>query len=124
LGIPVTGLPPILGGTSSGSTSSFGTSGGITGGGGGDPIASMVMSFAFPIMKPIIEEQVRRVTITVMWKEGDREQSFDVVQFLVNELPYLQPVSDEDDVTPAGTPGAPGTPTPATGGNTPGTQAK
>ena len=62
------------------------------------------MGFAFPVMKPIIEEQVRRVTVAVTWKEGDKEQSFEVVQFLVNELPILPPSSDEDDVILLGAP--------------------
>ena len=50
-----------------------------------DPIASFVMSISFPIMKPVIEEGVRRATVTVSWKEGDSERTFDVVQYLVNE---------------------------------------
>lgn len=107
MGIPLNGLPPILGGTSTSTTGGFGG----TGSAGADPVSSMVMSFAFPIMKPIIEEQVRRVTVKVAWKEGDREQSFEVVQFLVNELPVLAQTNDEDDVAPAGNP----TPPPATG---------
>jgi general secretion pathway protein I len=53
--------------------------------GDSDPISSMAMQLTFPVMKPVIEEGVRRATITVAWKEGDSEQSFDVVQYLVNE---------------------------------------
>ena len=108
MGIPLNGLPPILGGTSNSPTGSLGGESSA----GADPVSSMVMSFAFPIMKPIIEEQVRRVTVKVLWKEGEREQSFEVVQFLVNELPILARTDDEDDAAPApGTPGA----QPATG---------
>jgi len=113
LGIPLSGLPPILGGSQSGTTGMGGTLGGGSGTGAGtfssggmDPISGMVMDFAFPIMKPIIEEQVRRVTVSVYWKEGDTDQTFDVVQFLVNELPYLPPESDEDDNTTPGSPAA------------------
>jgi general secretion pathway protein I len=50
-----------------------------------DPIASMAMQLAFPVLKPVIEEGVRRATVTVTWKEGDSDQTFDVVQYLVNE---------------------------------------
>jgi general secretion pathway protein I len=57
--------------------------------GGGDPLSALVMELTFPVMKPVIEEGVRRATITVSWKEGDKEQTFDVVQYLVNELPIL-----------------------------------
>ena len=44
----------------------------------------MAMNLAFPVLKPQIEEQVRRATVTVKWQEGDREKSFDVVHFLVS----------------------------------------
>jgi general secretion pathway protein I len=57
----------------------------FAGGEDSDPITSMAMQLTFPVMKPVIEEGVRRATVTVAWKEGDSEQSFDVVQFLVNE---------------------------------------
>ncbi len=63
-------------------------SGAMTGGmGGANPVAEMALQLAFPILKPHIEEQVRRATVTVRWHEGQREQSFDVVQFLVAEQP-------------------------------------
>jgi general secretion pathway protein I len=73
--------------------------------GGGDMLASMLLEMSFPIMKPIIEENVRRVSVTVKWKEGSREQSFDVVQFIVNESLGLVPSVDEDGepVTPGST---------------------
>jgi general secretion pathway protein I len=105
MGVPLNGLPPILGGPASGSGAGGGLGGGSETGGGADPISGMVMSFAFPIMKPIIEEQVRRVTVKVMWKEGEKEQNFEVVQFLVNELPVLPQTNDEDDATPLAPPG-------------------
>lgn len=65
------------------------TSLGESSGGGGDPIAAMVMEMTFPTMKPVIEEGVRRATVTISWKEGDKEQSFDLVQYLVNEAPIV-----------------------------------
>lgn len=68
--------------------------------GGGDPLAQLVMSYAFPVMKPLVEEQVRRATVVVKWNEGSGEQSFDVVQYLVNELPIL--AADEDEEAEAG----------------------
>ncbi len=48
---------------------------------------SMAMSYAFPILKPSFEEQIRRATVTVRWREGDRPLSFDVTQYLVGEQP-------------------------------------
>jgi hypothetical protein len=52
-----------------------------------DSIASMAMGYIYPILKPSFESQIRRATVTVMWKEGDSEQQFDVTQYLVAEQP-------------------------------------
>lgn len=54
-------------------------------GGGGDMVAEMALQYAFPILKPQIEEQVRRARVTVRWHEGEALRSFDVVQYLVQE---------------------------------------
>jgi len=90
---------------------------------GMDPIGSMVMGMAFPVMKPAIEEGVRRASVRVLWKEGDKEQEFELTQFLVSEQQLLMPESeDADGGTPTGpspSPAPPGTspaPAPATGG--------
>lgn len=61
----------------------------------GGQVDSLVMDFAYPILKPIIEEQVRRATVTVIWTEGEAPQSFDVAQFLVSEQP-AGPDEEED----------------------------
>lgn len=53
--------------------------------GGGDMISQMAMQMVFPMLKPSIEEQVRRATVTVRWEEGSGTQEFDVVQYLVAE---------------------------------------
>ncbi len=96
IGIPLNGPLGALSGL--GGAAGGGAAGG---GGGGDPLESMVMEFTFPIMKPLIEEQVRRVTVTVSWKEGSSAQNLAVVQFVVNELPMVVP-DDEDADDPAG----------------------
>lgn len=54
-------------------------------GGGDSLIASATMSFIYPVLKPTLEEQIRRATVTVRWHEGEGDQSFDVMQFLVAE---------------------------------------
>lgn len=59
----------------------------LGGGGDADGIASMAMSFAFPILKPSIEDQVRRAKVTVQWQEGGTPRDFDVVQYVVAEQP-------------------------------------
>jgi len=60
-------------------------------------LTSMALEIGFPILKPFLEEQVRRATVSVRWKEGPRERGFDVVQFLVSEQIASQ---DPNDVTP------------------------
>jgi general secretion pathway protein I len=73
-------------------------------GGPQDALAEMAFGLAFPILKPSIEEQVRRAEVTVKWLEGDAEKSFDVVQYLV------APAPPQGSVPPGGIPGQPGTP--------------
>ncbi|MCA9580238.1 MAG: prepilin-type N-terminal cleavage/methylation domain-containing protein [Myxococcales bacterium] len=63
---------------------------------GDGAMGDLALSYAFPILKPAIEEQVRRATVRVMWKEGERELGFDVVQFLVNDQGSATPQNDED----------------------------
>ncbi|MGF1465220.1 MAG: prepilin-type N-terminal cleavage/methylation domain-containing protein [Sandaracinaceae bacterium] len=77
----------------------------LSGAGSADMLGSLALQYAFPVLKPAIESQVRRATVTVLWTEGESEQSFDVVQFLVND----QGIDTEGLVGPnaAQTPGQP-----------------
>jgi len=50
-------------------------------------MAMLALQLGFPILKPFLEEQVRRATVTVRWKEGPRERGFDVIQYLVADQP-------------------------------------
>jgi general secretion pathway protein I len=50
-------------------------------------LALLALQLGFPILKPFLEEQVRRATVSVHWKEGDTERGFDVIQYLVSEQP-------------------------------------
>ena len=34
----------------------------------------MVMGFVYPSLKPMLEASIRRVTVKVMWREGQRER--------------------------------------------------
>ena len=64
--------------------------GGLSAGkGGGDALAQMAMSYALPILKPVIEEQVRRASVDVQWREGKRPRNLKVTQFLVAEPAVL-----------------------------------
>jgi general secretion pathway protein I len=60
-------------------------------------LTSMALELGYPILKPFLEEQVRRATVTVRWKEGPREIGFDVIQYLVSEQ-IASP--DPNDATP------------------------
>jgi general secretion pathway protein I len=95
--------------------------------GGGDGLASMALSMVFPVLKPSFEAQIRRATVTVHWKEGSIDHSFDVTQYLVSDQPIVDPAAAAGlgvdpntglPVTPGtgtGTPGTPGTPAPGFG---------
>ena len=62
--------------------------------GQGGNLAMMALQIGFPILKPFLEEQVRRATVSVRWTEGSRELGFDVIQYLVAEQP-----ARVDDIT-------------------------
>jgi general secretion pathway protein I len=55
-------------------------------------LAILALQLGFPILKPFLEEQVRRATVSIRWKEGPNERGFDVTQYLVSEQPA--PVDD------------------------------
>jgi len=59
-------------------------------------LAVLALQIGFPILKPFLEEQVRRATVSVRWKEGEKDRGFDVVQYLVSE----QIASEDPTVTP------------------------
>lgn len=58
-------------------------------------LAVLALQIGFPILKPFLEEQVRRATVSVRWKEGEKDRGFDVVQYLVSE----QIASEDPTVT-------------------------
>lgn len=93
-----------------------GLSTGLDKGVGTDAIGQMAMQYAFPVLKPVIEEQVRRVTVKIEWSEGQKKRSFDVSQFLVSELPPTSMTNPGGlpGVLPGSAPGASGAP-PSTG---------
>jgi len=48
-------------------------------------LAMLALQIGFPILKPFLEEQVRRATVTVRWTEGSKQRGFDLTQYLVSE---------------------------------------
>ena len=89
-----------------------------------DPMGQLALSLAFPVLKPQIEEQVRRASVRVRWHEGDREASFEVVQFLIAEQAPAAVTQAAAEAAAAAASGAAGagtgvTPTPAPGQDSP-----
>jgi general secretion pathway protein I len=54
------------------------------GGAGAGGLIDMVMSFLYPSIKPMYEASIRRVTVTVKWKEGPNDRELPITQFVTN----------------------------------------
>jgi len=62
-------------------------------------MASMALSYVFPILKPAFEQQIRRATVVVQWREGDSPKELDVTQYLVSQTPITAPTEGETGET-------------------------
>jgi general secretion pathway protein I len=96
------------------------------GGAGAQGLLSMVFAIVYPSLKPLLEAAIRRVTVTIRWKEGNLARDFVLQQYLTNpsRAGLLTDLADAgifgaeggipSTTGGAGTTGAPGTPaTPA-----------
>ena len=54
------------------------------GGAGAQGLITMVMGFLYPSIKPMYEASIRRVTVTVRWKEGPNDRDMPITQFVTN----------------------------------------
>jgi hypothetical protein len=54
------------------------------GGAGAEGLLGMVMGLIYPSIKPMYEMSIRRVTVTVKWKEGPNERELPLTQFVTN----------------------------------------
>ena len=54
------------------------------GGMGTQGLLSMVMGFVYPFIKPMMEASIRRITVTVRWKEGVKPKEFSILQYVTN----------------------------------------
>ncbi|WXB20253.1 hypothetical protein LZC94_26970 [Pendulispora albinea] len=97
--------------------------------GGADGLISMAMGIVYPTLKPMMEASIRRLTVTVHWKEGSQEKELSMVQYVTNPQrgnllsgAVLPPGADPNAVGGAGGTGTGGTGTGGTGtGGTGGT---
>ena len=49
-------------------------------------LAPMVMGLVYPSLKPMMEASIRKVTVTVLWKQGSQERKLSVVQYVTNPM--------------------------------------
>jgi general secretion pathway protein I len=71
---------------------------------GTDGIVSMVMGFVYPSLKPMLEASIRKIVVKVAWKEGVRERSLVVTQYVTDPR---QGELDPDAASAAADAGAP-----------------
>lgn len=87
---PLGGMIPGL----AGSSSPFGmlSSGTGTGAGMGG-LAAMALSIVYPSLKPMLEASIRRVTVSVKWREGSSDKSFNITEYVTNPMQGLPPMT-------------------------------
>jgi len=54
--------------------------------GGPDGMIAMALSLVYPTLKPMLEASIRRVRVSVKWKEGQKERELVAVQYVTNPL--------------------------------------
>jgi general secretion pathway protein I len=54
------------------------------GAGGAQGMLSMVFGIVYPSLKPVLEMTIRRVTVTIKWREGPKARELPLVQFVTN----------------------------------------
>lgn len=90
--------------------------------GGTQVLAPLVMSLVYPTLKPMLEASIRKLTVSVTWKEGSRTRDLTVTEFVTNPqqggLNPLLPMGGLLDPSGAGT-GLPGQGTPGLPGASP-----
>jgi general secretion pathway protein I len=92
--------------------------GGQAGGAGAQGLLSMVMGIVYPSIKPMFEASIRRLSVTVKWKEGSNARELPLIQYVTNPQrggfagSALLPdggAMDFADPSPAAKPTTPGT---------------
>ncbi len=90
--------------------------------GGAQAMAPLVMGLVYPELKPMLEESIRKVTVTVTWKEGRTGRELAVTQYVTNPMQggfdpsasdKLQQMADQAGGLLGGPAASPGGPAPA-----------
>ncbi len=88
------GAASLLGLNDGGSTATLDFDGGLgamgamlgpaAGTGGASGLVDMAMGIVYPMMKPMMEASIRKITVTVHWKEGPNPVEFVLAQYVTN----------------------------------------
>ncbi len=79
-------------------------------------IESLVMGFVYPSLQPMLEASIRRVTVKITWREGQRPRELEVTQFLTRPQEGMLGTADQLGI--GGTTGTPPlNPPPTSGGS-------
>ena len=70
-------------------------------------MAGSLLTTVYPTVKPLLEGAIRKLTVHVVWHEGSREYSFDVVEYVTNPGQTL-PTAEQLNALPGGAGGLPG----------------
>jgi general secretion pathway protein I len=80
--------------------------------GGANGMVQLAMVFVYPQLRPMLEASIRKITVSVKWKEGIRDRDLTIVQYITH------PMRAGLLASPTGTAGAPGATTAAPSGVT------
>jgi hypothetical protein len=59
-------------------------------------MASMVLGLVYPDLKPMLEASIRKITVTVHWKEGFNDRDLAVTQYVTSpQQGGFDPLADE-----------------------------
>jgi len=83
--------------------------------GGAGGIESMAMTFVYPMLKPMLEASIRKLTVTVSWHEGIQSRDMTIVQYVTRPMKPPPSILGGGDAGAGGIPGLFGGP-----GSTPG----
>ncbi len=80
------GLPDLASSASGGGTDALAGVLAAGASGGTGALAPLVMTFVYPSLKPMLEASVRKLTVTVGWRDGITKRSLEVVQWVTNPM--------------------------------------
>jgi general secretion pathway protein I len=107
------GNPALAGSAGPPSLESLSASAGQAMAGGG--LATMAMGMVYPMLKPMLEASIRKITLKVKWKEGVKERDLAVTQYVTDpqQGSLVDPLTGlpvDGGLMGGAIPGMPGTP--------------